>query len=263
MTSLPSLRARELAALLRELAPSQPILIWSRAGAGKTALVHLHAEAADLEVLAVAAADLPGCLAPAELTSNGGFQAPRMTARPRPVMVHVTGVEDPGAGPGLEALVDERRLGRYRLPDGSPLVAEARLGRELAPRVGAGVASRFLQVVLEPDLEDWRPWAEVAGVAPVILRYLLDDPARLVAAGSVGGPASSPRSWAAVGRALAGPGLSGPAQEALLHGLLAPADARALGARLLTAAGSHPTVRRDPGGDHGRRHPARPAAPAR
>jgi hypothetical protein len=210
----------------------QPILIWSRAGAGKTALIRRAAEEADLEVLAVAAAALPGAPAPDELSLQGGFQAPRMTARPRPVMVHVTGAEDTACAPGLEALVDERRLGRYRLPDGSPVIAEARLEPRSEPRSGPGIAARFLQVLLEPDLEDWLPWADAEGVAPEVLAHLRDDPSRLLPASADGEPASSPRSWAAVGRALAGARLTPCARGALLRGLLSPADARALSARL-------------------------------
>ena len=259
MTSLLSLRARELSALLRELAPSQPILIWSRAGAGKTALVRAYAASTDLEVVPVGSADLEPPRAPAERSALGGFQAPRMTARPRPVLVHVTGAEDEEASPGLEALVDVRHLGRYRLPEDSPLVAEARLGPELVPTTPPGVASRFLQVVLEPDLEDWIPWAEAEGLAQEVLDYLRRHPERLEAPGDEGGPASSPRSWEAAGRALGAQGLTRRSREAVLRGLLASTDAQALVEASLTVSRSGPTVAGEIGGTHGRRRPARAA----
>lgn len=220
------LSPRELTDLLPHIAPTTPVLVRAPPGAGKTALLRSFAEGQGLPVRSLEASRLPD---PDPLEGleecRGGYQAPRMTARPRPICILLRGLgatPAPGAA-GLRQLLEARSLGRFQLPPGSYLLAECLPGDRLPEDLGG----LLLSVRLEPEPLEWLDWARREGLHPVVRRHITDHPDQLVAGVSPGalGPRSSPRAWHRLSDCL-GHGANpppGPAIEALARGLLSRA----------------------------------------
>jgi hypothetical protein len=94
--------------------------------------------------------------------------------------------------PCLQLLTD-RSLNDYRLPSGwlpmacinPPTDAESYDVDDLDP----ALLSRFVQVQVEPDVNEWLAWAAANGVHPSVVNYIATD-------GTIfDSPVSNPRSW--------------------------------------------------------------------
>lgn len=230
------LSPRELTPFLSASLPRVPVLLWGPPGAGKTALVRQLAARREAPLLAVHLEDLtalrdPPCLE--GLDAVPSFQAPRMTARSRPVVVLVTGLEGAGAAGAraraLATLLADGRLGRLRLPEGSLVVAEGRACGEDLPRLGEDLAGVLVQVRLEPSAEDWLEWAVTAGLPASVRAHIEAYPGHLADLAEARGPVSSPRAWHRLATLLEDPALAGdPALvAAATRGLVSPLHAAA------------------------------------
>ena len=95
-------------------------------------------------------------------------------------------------------LLTARCLNDYRLPDGWLPVAcinPAEDGYQAA-ELDPALLSRFVQIVVRPDCEEWVFWARKQGVHEKVIAYVRSDPTVFDS------PTSNPRSWAHVSRLL-------------------------------------------------------------
>jgi hypothetical protein len=126
--------------------------------------------------------------------------------------------------PSLQ-LLTTRTLNDYVLPAGWLPVAAINPGDAgyEVDELDAALLSRFVQVLVEPDREEWLIWArDGGGIHPGVIAYVASDPAIF------DGPEGSPRSWASVSGLLHAAAEMKPARETLLEavgGVVGPARA--------------------------------------
>jgi MoxR-like ATPase len=91
-------------------------------------------------------------------------------------------------------LLTARCLNDYSLPRGwLPAAAINPAGEDYdVDDLDPALRSRFVQVEVEPDVEEWLAWARAHGVHPAVTDYVSADPSAL------SGPGGSPRAWAYV-----------------------------------------------------------------
>jgi hypothetical protein len=122
-------------------------------------------------------------------------------------------------------LLTTRTLNDYILPAGWLPVAAINPGDAgyEVDELDAALLSRFVQVVVEPDREEWLIWArDGGGIHAGVIAYVASDPAIF------DGPEGSPRSWASVSGLLLAAAEMKPARETLLEavgGVVGPARA--------------------------------------
>ncbi len=105
--------------------------------------------------------------------------------------------EIPVMQPALQ-LLSARRLHAYELPPGWFCVAAVNPEQDdyQVNRLDAALRSRFLQVFVRADRDEWLRWAQRANVHPIVQRLVREQPEVFAT--------SSPRSWAYAGEVLAG-----------------------------------------------------------
>jgi MoxR-like ATPase len=91
-------------------------------------------------------------------------------------------------------LLTHRTLNDYRLPAGwLPVAAVNPEGQSYeVDELDPALRSRFVQVGVEPDREEWLHWARRNGIHPAVIAYVESDPSVFAQ------PESSPRAWAYV-----------------------------------------------------------------
>ena len=126
----------------------------------------------------------------------------------------------------------ERRIGEHALPRGTWVVAAGNRiqDRALVRALSSALVNRVTILHLRVDVDEWLAWAAAAGVREDIqsfIRYMPDALCRPVPQEPV--PFSTPRSWAALSRALDLCEMSGlltpDIRRALAFGRLSPEDA--------------------------------------
>jgi hypothetical protein len=130
------------------------------------------------------------------------------------------------------SLLLERRLGEYRLPSGTWVVAAGNRSedRALVRTLSSALVNRVFVLPVKVDLDEWLAWAGANGVRPEVrsfVRYVPQALQRPVPPDPV--PFSTPRAWALLSRDLdlaevAG-GLAPGERRALAFGRLTPHDA--------------------------------------
>lgn len=78
-------------------------------------------------------------------------------------------------------LLLERRLGLYRVPDSCAFTAAGNreTDRAVANRMSTALASRFVHVTLEVDMNEWCKWAIANGIKPEIVAFVRMRPGLL------------------------------------------------------------------------------------
>lgn len=154
----------------------RPIFIEGKPGIGKSSIVRAVAKAMDLELRDVRAilldpVDFRGLpyvvdgsakvAVPAWLPSDGAgiIFLDELNAAPHAVQA------------ASYQLVLDRAVGEYRLPDGWAVIAAGNGAADgaVVNRMGTALRSRFIQVQLEVDLDDWTGWAIGADMAPELI----------------------------------------------------------------------------------------------
>jgi hypothetical protein len=215
------------------------VLLLSPPGVGKSEAVRQAATAAGLELRSllgtqIAPEDVSGV--PKLVGNRAVFCPPRilLPEDDRPFCLFLD--ELPAAPPDVQkafySLLLERRLGEYRLPKGTWVVAAGNRSedRALVRTMSSALVNRVFVLVVKVDLDQWLAWAEANGVRPEVrsfVRYVPQALQRPVPADPV--PFSTPRAWALLSRDLhladAAGKLTPDERRALAFGRLTPHDA--------------------------------------
>lgn len=235
----PAVTLSQAKELVRCLADTESVLLLSPPGVGKSAAVEQAAREAGLVVRSllgtqIAPEDVSGV--PKLVNDRAVFCPPRvlLPGDDRPFCLFLD--ELPAAPPDVQkafySLLLERRVGEYRLPKGTWVVAAGNRSedRALVRTMSSALVNRVFVVPVRVDLPEWMAWAAGAGirsevrgflrfVPPALQRPVPPDPA----------PFSTPRAWAMLSRDLdlaeAAGRLTTDGRRALAFGRLSPHDA--------------------------------------
>lgn len=221
MQYVAELTPSQLAEFLLAVAIRRPVMVWGQPGIGKSALVEAFARDLGLECVSL----LGSQLAPEDLIGvpqvAGGksrFCPPAMIARDEPYCLFLDEIN--GASHDIQrafySLIHERRVGDYRLPAGSIVIAAGNRLQDAAivRPLSSALINRMVHVQLRASFPDWLAWAQGADIHPLVVDYLQARPDHLsVAPPKTEEPFSTPRSWhmlsdALRGHAAADPGLA-------------------------------------------------------
>ncbi|MCE9567769.1 MAG: MoxR family ATPase [Planctomycetes bacterium] len=198
--------------LIRCLADSQSLLLLSPPGVGKSAAVEQAAREAGLEVRSllgtqIAPEDVSGV--PKIINDRAVFCPPRLLLPDddKPFCLFLD--ELPAAPPDVQkafySLLLERRVGEYRLPRGTWVVAAGNRSedRALVRTMSSALVNRVFVVPIRVDSSEWFSWAEKAAIRSEIRGFVRFVPTALqrpVPPDPV--PFSTPRSWSLLSRDL-------------------------------------------------------------
>lgn len=190
--------------------PKQPIavVIHGAPGTGKSQITHAVARSLTAHLTELRGALLdPVDLMGLPLISNGQtvFAPPKMlpTAQTLGILFldelnrAVAMVQN-----ALMQLVLDRRLGEYLVPDQTVVIAAC--NRESdgggVTRMNSALSNRFMHFELEPDLDDWCQWADIADLDPMVVAFLRFRPELFHAFDRNVRAYPTPRSWEFVSR---------------------------------------------------------------
>ncbi len=198
--------------LVRCLADSESLLLLSPPGVGKSAAVEQAAREAGLDVRSllgtqIAPEDVSGV--PKLINDRAVFCPPRLLLpdNNKPFCLFLD--ELPAAPSDVQkafySLLLERRVGEYRLPRGTWVVAAGNRSedRALVRTMSSALVNRVFVVPIRVDPSEWFAWAERAGIRSEIRGFVRFVPTALqrpVPPDPV--PFSTPRSWALLSRDL-------------------------------------------------------------
>jgi hypothetical protein len=235
----PSITLDEAKGLLHCLAHEESVLLLSAPGVGKSDVVRQAAAEAGLEChcllgTQIAPEDVSGV--PKLVGARSVFCPPRSVlpedGRPFCLFLDELPASPPDVQKAFYSLLFERRLGEWRLPRGSWVVAAGNRveDRALARGLTSSLVNRLFILPVRVDLAGWLRWAQRAGVrgdVRAFVQYVPQALCRPVPREPV--PFSTPRSWALLSRDLdlaEGAGrLSAEERRALAFGRLSPEDA--------------------------------------
>jgi len=208
----PSVTLSQAKELIRCLADSESLLLLSPPGVGKSAAVEQAALEAGLAVRSllgtqIAPEDVSGV--PKITNDRAVFCPPRLLLPEddRPFCLFLD--ELPAAPPEVQkafySLLLERRVGEYRLPRGTWVVAAGNRSedRALVRTMSSALVNRVFIVPVRVDVAEWFEWAVKAGIRSEIRGFIRFVPTALqrpVPPDPV--PYSTPRSWALLSRDL-------------------------------------------------------------
>jgi MoxR-like ATPase len=228
----------ELKKLLLNVALTRPIFIWGPPGIGKSAIVEQFSAEVGLECVSL----LGSQIAPEDLIgvpriegNRSVFCPPRSIARDVPYVLFVDELNACSfeVQKSFYSLINDRRLGEYRLPAGSVVVGAGNRAQDQAivKPMSSALMNRMLHVELKPTVRDWLDWAYAAGVHAWILEYVETRPDHLfVPPPKTEETFTTPRSWHILSDALKayGTGVTLDELSMLAAGCLSPAHARSM-----------------------------------
>jgi len=225
--------------LIRALAAEQSLLLLAPPGVGKSDIVFAAAREAGLPCRSllgtqIAPEDVSGV--PRIVGERSVFCPPRalLPETDEPFCLFLD--ELPACAPDVQkafySLLLERRIGEFRLPPGTWVVAAGNRvqDRALVRSMSSALVNRVTVLNLRVDVDEWLDWASREGVRREVRRFVACVPdALLRPVPDVPAPFSTPRAWAAFSRALdlaaAHGALDAASRRALAHGRLSPEDA--------------------------------------
>jgi MoxR-like ATPase len=227
---------KDLTKLLLNVALTRPVFIWGPPGIGKSALVEQFAHDVGLECVSLlgsqlAPEDLIGV--PRIVEDRSVFCPPRMIARDVPYLLFVDELNACSfeVQKAFYSLINDRRLGEYRLPEGSVVVGAGNRAQDQAivKPMSSALMNRMLHVELKPTARDWLDWAYANGIHAWIVSYVETRPDHLcVTPPKTEETFTTPRSWHILSDALSayGAGVTMAEAEMLASGCLSPSHAR-------------------------------------
>jgi hypothetical protein len=232
--------ASQLHKLLLHVALTRPVFIWGPPGIGKSALVEQFAREVGLDCVSL----LGSQLAPEDLIGvpriEDGlsiFCPPRMIAREEPYLLFVDELNACSfeVQKAFYSLINDRRLGEYRLPEGSVVVGAGNRAQDQAivKPMSSALMNRMLHVELKPTASDWLAWAYAQGIHEWIIHYVETCPDHLfVQPPKTEETFSTPRAWHILSDAVHayGPSITADEVEMLASGCLSAVHARSFAA---------------------------------
>jgi hypothetical protein len=237
--AVPTLTLGQAKSVIRSLAHEQSVLLLSPPGVGKSDTVAQAAADAGLPCRSllgtqIAPEDVSGI--PRIVGERSVFCPPRvlLPEKPEPFCLFLD--ELPACGPDVQkafySLLLERRLGEHPLPKGTWVVAAGNrvVDRALVRPLSSALTNRVFILHVRVDVKEWLAWANSHGVRSEVVSFITFMPETLmrpVPAEPI--PFSTPRSWAALSKALdtverAGV-LDAATRRALAFGLVSAEDA--------------------------------------
>jgi hypothetical protein len=239
MPDIEAITLDEAKSLIHCLAHEEGLLLLSSPGVGKSDIVRQAAAEAGLECRAllgtqIAPEDVSGV--PKLIRERAVFCPPRVVLpeddRPFCLFLDELPASPPDVQKAFYSLLLERRLGEFRLPRGSWVVAAGNRAEDqaLTRTLSTALINRVFIVSIRVDVPGWLTWAERAGVRAEVRAFIHYVPQALCRpAPREPVPFSTPRAWAMLSRDLDLAEQAGHASDterrAITFGRLSPEDA--------------------------------------
>ncbi|MBQ9361778.1 MAG: AAA family ATPase [Lachnospiraceae bacterium] len=193
----------ELKEILLNVAPVRPVYIWGAPGIGKSGIVEQFARDVGLPCVSL----LGSQLAPEDIIGipqikgeTSEFFPPKMIARKEPYVLFLDELNacTQEVQKAFYSLIYERRVGEYRLPEGSIVVGAGNRSQDgaIVKTMSTALINRMYHVQLRPDPKEWLEWAYANGIHPWVTEYISQRPDHLFSEPpKVEQPYSTPRSW--------------------------------------------------------------------
>lgn len=193
----------DLLEILLHVAPVRPVFIWGAPGIGKSALVEKFADEVGLPCVSL----LGSQLAPEDIIGIpqiqddvSTFLPPKMIARKDPYVLFLDELNacSQEVQKAFYSLIHERRIGEYRLPEGSIVIGAGNRSQDSAivKTMSSALINRMFHVQLKADASQWLTWAYENNIHPWITDYLTQRPDHLFSEPpKTEEPYSTPRSW--------------------------------------------------------------------
>ncbi len=198
-----TLTQEELSVFLERVAPYRPIFVWGQPGIGKSAIVEQYATKTGLECVALLGSQLsPEDIIGIPQIMDGTFRfcPPRLIAKHEAYCLFLD--EFNACSFDVQkvfyTLIHDRRIGEYKLPEGSIVIAAGNRAQDYAivNQLSSALINRMVHVHMESSTQDWLTWARENYLHPLIIEYIEDHPGHLTKPPtSDESPYSTPRSW--------------------------------------------------------------------
>jgi hypothetical protein len=202
----------QLLSFLTAVAPTRPVFVWGPPGIGKSSLVELFAYQQGLDCVSLlgsqlAPEDLIGV--PQIVDGRSRFCPPEMIARDQPYVLFLDelNASSPEVQKAFYSLIHERRLGNYRLPEGSMVIGAGNRAqdRAITRPMASALMNRMLHVELRVSVAEWLDWAENVDLHRYVIDYIRSRPDHLLdTPPEAEAPFSTPRAWHMLSDALYG-----------------------------------------------------------
>lgn len=209
-----SVNQKQLMEVLLNVATVRPLFIWGAPGIGKSSIVEQFAAAVGLPCVSLlgsqlAPEDIIGV--PRIVAGRSEFCPPRSIARTEPYCLFLDELNacSQEVQKAFYSLILERRIGEYRMPEGSIVVAAGNRAQDSAITrpLSSALLNRMVHVELTADSRVWLEWAAEHGIHPYVYDYICQRPDQLWSQPpKTEEPFSTPRSWHMLSDALNGCG---------------------------------------------------------
>ena len=230
-----SVNQNELRTVLLNVSTVRPVFIWGAPGIGKSAIVEQFSADVGLECVSL----LGSQLAPEDIIGvpqitqgRSVFCPPRMIAREEPYCLFLDELNacSQEVQKAFYSLILERRIGEYRMPEGSIVIGAGNRAQDnaITRSMSSALLNRMFHVELRADSRIWLEWAANHGIHPWVYDYICTRPDQLWSQPSkTEQPFSTPRSWHMLSDALTSCGDEITEKEVtiLAHGCLTSAHA--------------------------------------
>lgn len=193
----------DLLQILLNIAPVRPVFIWGAPGIGKSALVEQFAEEVGLPCVSL----LGSQLAPEDIIGipqikgeTSEFLPPKMIARKEPYVLFLDELNacSQEVQKAFYSLIHERRIGEYRLPEGSVVIGAGNRAQDgaIVKTMSSALINRMFHVQMKADAKQWIRWAYENDLHPWVISYIESRPDHLFTEPpKTEEPYSTPRSW--------------------------------------------------------------------
>ena len=226
---------KQLLDVLLNVGLIRPVFIWGAPGIGKSAIVQEFAGSLGLECVSL----LGSQLAPEDIIGvpqiRDGFSQfcpPRTIAREEPYVLFLDELNacTSEVQKAFYSLIHERRIGEYRLPEGSIVVGAGNRAQDnaITRPMSSALVNRMFHVELNASPRLWLEWAAQNGIHPYVYDYITSRPDHLWSQPPKSEePFSTPRSWHMLSDAIRsyGPDIDENALRVLAAGSLSPQHA--------------------------------------
>lgn len=198
-----SVNQKQLRDILLNVATVRPVFIWGAPGIGKSAIGEQFSADVGLECVSLLGSQLaPEDIIGAPQITDGRsvFCPPRMIARDKPYCLFLDELNacSQEVQKAFYSLILERRIGEYRLPEGSIVVGAGNRAQDnaITRPVSSALLNRMFHVELTADSRVWLEWAGQNGIHPYVYDYICARPDQLWnQPPKTEEPFSTPRSW--------------------------------------------------------------------